>query len=141
MLSLKTCVKKSQSFLLTGTSIEHVRERVCVFGSASCHTTTHRYFSVITWLLKHNPDERPTALELSQSSLLPPRLEDEYFRGALKMMSKSSNNGSGRNQRIPQPKAILLIDRRFSQHSSIRLPGACADFSMIMMLNIQNIRH
>jgi hypothetical protein len=141
LLSLKTCVKKSWSFLLTGMPIEHVRERVCVFGSAPFHTTTYRYSSVITWLLKHNPDERPTALELSQSSLLPPRLEDEYFRGALKMMSKSSNIGPGRNQRIPQPKAILLTGRRFSRHSSIRLPEACAGFSMIMMLNIRNIRH
>ena len=44
-------------------------------------------------MLKHNADERPTALELSQSSLLPPRLEDEYFRGALKMMSKLSKQG------------------------------------------------
>ena len=44
---------------------------------------------VISWLLRHNPDDRPTALELSQSSLLPPRVEDEYFKGALRMMSES----------------------------------------------------
>jgi hypothetical protein len=44
--------------------------------------------SVITWLLQHDPDQRPSALELSQSPLLPQRLEDEYFKGALKMMSK-----------------------------------------------------
>uniref|UniRef100_A0A0W0FQ29 non-specific serine/threonine protein kinase n=1 Tax=Moniliophthora roreri TaxID=221103 RepID=A0A0W0FQ29_MONRR len=43
---------------------------------------------VITWLLQHEPDDRPTALELSQSPLLPPRLEDEYFKGALRMMTK-----------------------------------------------------
>jgi translation initiation factor 2-alpha kinase 4 len=44
------------------------------------------YFAVITLLLQHEPDKRPTALELSQSSLLPSRLEDEYFKGALRMM-------------------------------------------------------
>ena len=44
-------------------------------------------FTVITWLLQHNPHDRPSALELSQSSLLPPRMEDEYLKGALKMMS------------------------------------------------------
>lgn len=42
---------------------------------------------VITWLLQHDTNERPSAIELSQSPLLPPRLEDEYFRGALRMMS------------------------------------------------------
>ena len=42
--------------------------------------------AVITLLLQHEPDKRPTALELSQSPLLPPRLEDEYFKGALRMM-------------------------------------------------------
>ena len=41
---------------------------------------------VITLLLQHEPDKRPTALELSQSPLLPSRLEDEYFKGALRMM-------------------------------------------------------
>ncbi|KAK0506828.1 kinase-like domain-containing protein, partial [Armillaria luteobubalina] len=35
---------------------------------------------------KHVAQHRPTALELSQSPLLPSRLEDEYFKGALKMM-------------------------------------------------------
>lgn len=44
------------------------------------------FVTVITWLLQHNPNDRPTALELSQSSLLPPRMEDEYFKSALKMM-------------------------------------------------------
>ena len=43
-------------------------------------------FAVITLLLQHEPDKRPTALELSQSPLLPSRLEDEYFKGALRMM-------------------------------------------------------
>ena len=43
-------------------------------------------FVVITLLLQHEPDKRPTALELSQSPLLPSRVEDEYFKGALRMM-------------------------------------------------------
>lgn len=46
---------------------------------------------VINWLLQHNPDDRPSAVELSQSSLLPPRLEDEYFKAALKMMCECSD--------------------------------------------------
>ncbi|PFH46932.1 hypothetical protein AMATHDRAFT_7250 [Amanita thiersii Skay4041] len=47
-----------------------------------------RQREIITWLLQHEPDDRPTALELSQSSLLPPRVEDEYFKGALEMIAK-----------------------------------------------------
>jgi hypothetical protein len=43
-------------------------------------------FAVISLLLQHEPDKRPTALELSQSPLLPSRLEDEYFKGALRMI-------------------------------------------------------
>lgn len=43
-------------------------------------------FIVITWLLQHEPSGRPTALELSESPLMPPRLEDENFRGALNLM-------------------------------------------------------
>ena len=48
--------------------------------------TQFRTIAVITLLLQHDPDKRPTALELSQSPLLPSRLEDEYFKGALRMM-------------------------------------------------------
>ncbi|KAG1802496.1 kinase-like domain-containing protein [Suillus variegatus] len=43
---------------------------------------------IISALLRHDPAGRPSALELSQSSLLPPRVEDEYFKGALRMMTK-----------------------------------------------------
>ncbi|KAI9060398.1 Serine/threonine-protein kinase [Trametes sanguinea] len=43
---------------------------------------------IITWLLQHDPDKRPTALELSQSPLLPPRLEDEYVKSAMKLIAK-----------------------------------------------------
>ncbi|KAF8655998.1 hypothetical protein AX16_002818 [Volvariella volvacea WC 439] len=50
--------------------------------------TRDRQKKIITWLLQHEPDDRPTAIELSQSPLLPPRLEDEYFKGALRMMAK-----------------------------------------------------
>lgn len=48
------------------------------------------YQLVITWLLQHDPEKRPTALELSQSPLLPERLEDEYFKNALRLMGKIS---------------------------------------------------
>ncbi|KAF8124132.1 kinase-like domain-containing protein [Boletus edulis] len=46
-----------------------------------------RQKEIISWLLRHDPAKRPSALELSQSSLLPPRVEDEYFKEALRMIS------------------------------------------------------
>lgn len=51
--------------------------------------------TVIHWLLQHDPARRPTAIQLSQSPLLPPRVEDEYFKAALNVMSEcylESNN-------------------------------------------------
>ncbi|KAJ3791814.1 hypothetical protein GGU11DRAFT_812660 [Lentinula aff. detonsa] len=35
---------------------------------------------IITWLLQHELDQRPSAIELSQTPLMPPRMEDEYLR-------------------------------------------------------------
>ncbi|TFK91310.1 Serine/threonine-protein kinase [Polyporus arcularius HHB13444] len=50
-----------------------------------------RQKQIITWLLQHDPDRRPTALQLSQSPLLPPRVEDEYVMGALRMIAKADS--------------------------------------------------
>ncbi|KAF5357565.1 hypothetical protein D9757_013020 [Collybiopsis confluens] len=47
-----------------------------------------RQREIINWLLQHDPDQRPSAIELSQSPLMPPRMEDEYFKGALRLMAK-----------------------------------------------------
>ena len=47
--------------------------------------------AVITWLLQHDPDDRPDAVELSQSKLLPPRVEEEYLKDALEMMGTSAH--------------------------------------------------
>ncbi|KAH9846907.1 Serine/threonine-protein kinase [Lenzites betulinus] len=47
-----------------------------------------RQQQIIRWLLEHDPEKRPTAMELSQSPLLPPRLEDEYVKSAMKLIAK-----------------------------------------------------
>ncbi|KAJ7070074.1 hypothetical protein C8F01DRAFT_1115157 [Mycena amicta] len=67
--------------------IEGLRQSMVVFPS-SWDVRLTRQKEIITRLLDHDPDTRPTALELSQSPLLPARLEDEYFKGALGMMVK-----------------------------------------------------
>ncbi|KAL4251194.1 non-specific serine/threonine protein kinase [Abortiporus biennis] len=59
-----------------------------IFFPPTWETRRNRQRQIITWLLQHNPNDRPTALELSQSPLLPPRMEDDYFKHALKMMVK-----------------------------------------------------
>ncbi|KAH9943970.1 hypothetical protein B0H21DRAFT_747282 [Amylocystis lapponica] len=62
-----------------------------VYFPADWEPHRSRQRQIISWLLKHDPNERPTALELSQSSLLPPRMEDEYFKGALRMITKQDS--------------------------------------------------
>lgn len=42
---------------------------------------------VITALLNHNPKERPSSLELLQSNLLPPKLEDEYIQECVRTIA------------------------------------------------------
>ena len=46
-----------------------------------------RQSKIISWLLQHDPAKRPSALELLQSTLLPPKLEDEYMKDALRTIS------------------------------------------------------
>jgi len=42
---------------------------------------------VIRWCLKSRPRDRPTALALLQSELLPPKMEDEYLKDAIRSLS------------------------------------------------------
>ncbi|KAG7440064.1 Serine/threonine-protein kinase [Guyanagaster necrorhizus] len=81
---------------------------------------------IITWLLQHEPDDRPTALELSQSPLLPSRLEDEYFKGALKMMTKPDSPHhqavlASLFQQPPRPVRSFLYDHEaeLPEHASL----------------------
>ncbi|KAF9218926.1 Serine/threonine-protein kinase [Gyrodon lividus] len=72
------------------TVIEDLRKPEVYFPRDwGAHRTRQK--QIISWLLRHDPAERPSALELSQSSLLPPRMEDEYFKGALRVMSKPNS--------------------------------------------------
>ncbi|KAI0696604.1 hypothetical protein BC835DRAFT_1341525 [Cytidiella melzeri] len=50
-----------------------------------------RQKQIITWLLQHDPSKRPTAVELSESPLLPPKVEDEHFKNTLGMIVKSDS--------------------------------------------------
>lgn len=91
MYSLGIVFFEMNFFFSTGAEriavIENLRQPSIVFPD-SWEPQRTRQAEIIKWLLRHEPDERPTALELSQSSLLPQRLEEEYFKGALRMMTK-----------------------------------------------------
>ncbi|KAG6864912.1 hypothetical protein C0991_006441 [Blastosporella zonata] len=69
--------------------IEDLRKPGIFFPGAWDPSRHRQRETVITWLLQHRPEDRPTASELSQSPLLPSRIEDEYFKGALNLMSLS----------------------------------------------------
>ncbi|QRW14941.1 PEK/GCN2 kinase [Ceratobasidium sp. AG-Ba] len=63
--------------------------------------------NVIKMLLTHDPEKRPSALQLSASSHLPERLEDEFVKDALPMIVDP-------NRRYFE----ALLDRLFDQHPS-----------------------
>jgi len=46
-----------------------------------------RQVRIIRWLLQEDPQQRPSALELLQSDLLPPKMEDEYMKDALRTIA------------------------------------------------------
>ncbi|XP_074628735.1 eIF-2-alpha kinase GCN2-like [Acropora palmata] len=62
--------------------------------------------TVLKWLLKHNPEERPSSQELLQSQYIPPKIEDGQLDEVLEHTLASTN--STRYQRLM--KAV------FSQH-------------------------
>ncbi|KAI5119391.1 hypothetical protein M0805_005934 [Coniferiporia weirii] len=70
--------------------IENLRHPDIIFPSDWDAKRSHQR-EIITLLLQHDPSHRPTAIQLSQSPLLPPRMEDEYFKEALHTMTNRDN--------------------------------------------------
>ncbi|KAI0320013.1 hypothetical protein OF83DRAFT_1275377 [Amylostereum chailletii] len=109
MYSLGVVFFEMNHFFSTGSErivvLEDLR-KPGIFFPQDWDASRTRQRTIITSLLQHNPEDRPTALELSQSNMLPPRMEDEYFRGALKMMVKPDS---------PHHQAVLSA--LFGQHS------------------------
>lgn len=64
--------------------------------------------TVLCWLLKHDPAERPTSEELLESHFIPPKLEDHQLDEVLKHTLSSTNSTRYRR----------LMDAMFSQYSS-----------------------
>ncbi|TFK47428.1 Serine/threonine-protein kinase [Heliocybe sulcata] len=105
--------------------IEMLRKPEIIFPSGwDPHRVRQR--EIIHWLLQHDPNERPSALELSQSPLLPPRVEDEYFRGAIRMMAKQDSPHyqavlSALFNQQSKPSRAFLYDKesRLPEHASL----------------------
>ncbi|KDQ25175.1 hypothetical protein PLEOSDRAFT_1066383 [Pleurotus ostreatus PC15] len=124
MYSLGIVFFEMNFFFATGAEriavIENIRKPEVIFPP-SWDPHRIRQKQIITWLLQHDTNERPSAIELSQSPLLPPRLEDEYFRGALRMMTKQDS---------PHHQAVLSalfnqpvqLSRRFIYDREADLP-------------------
>ncbi|KAF9561509.1 other/PEK/GCN2 protein kinase [Agrocybe pediades] len=67
--------------------LEDLRKPAIIFPPTwDPHRSRQR--EIITWLLQHDPAKRPTALELSQSPLMPERLEQDHFKNAIRLMAK-----------------------------------------------------
>lgn len=47
--------------------------------------------ALIRQMLDHNPDQRPSPVEILKSDLLPPKMEDEYIEECLRLMSNPSS--------------------------------------------------
>jgi serine/threonine protein kinase len=116
--------------------IEDIRKPEIIFPSG-WPTNRHRQKSIITWLLQHDPAKRPTALELSQSSLIPAPVEDENVKRALGMICKnktlligpSINGVSSETGLAALP--VCLAEALRAAHRSVsklhlRLAGRCA---------------
>eukprot|EP01083_Nonionella_stella_P109635 319892_1 len=58
---------------------------------------THtRQVQIIEWCLKEDPAERPSAMELLASSLIPPKMEDEYLKDVLRTVANPNSVFYGR---------------------------------------------
>ncbi|KAJ3566582.1 hypothetical protein NP233_g6910 [Leucocoprinus birnbaumii] len=98
-----------------------------IFFPATWDPHLSRQRQIITQLLQHDPNNRPSALELSESPLMPPKLEDESFKGALNLMAKQDSPWhqaviSSLFTQTPKPSRSFLYDSQADppeQHAAL----------------------
>ncbi|GJJ13244.1 hypothetical protein Clacol_007495 [Clathrus columnatus] len=69
--------------------LENVRKPEIIFPESWSGRVLQR--QIITMLLQHDVHVRPTAQQLASSGLLPPKVEDEYFKDALSVMTQKGS--------------------------------------------------
>ncbi|KAN0065323.1 eukaryotic translation initiation factor 2-alpha kinase [Thecaphora frezii] len=71
--------------------IRELRTPSVTFPSAWPRTRYEKQTTLIQQMLDHNPDRRPSPLEILRSDLLPPKMEDEYIEECLRLMANPSS--------------------------------------------------
>jgi len=66
--------------------LTQLREKVPIFPKQFEEKYPEKV-KLISWLLNHDPDKRPTTLEILESDLLPPKLEEEILKEALRSIA------------------------------------------------------
>ena len=77
-----------------------------------------RQVQIIEWCLKEDPRDRPTAMELLSSSLIPPKMEDEYLKDVLRTVANPNSVFYGR-----------VVDVMFKSANRIRSLPAPSTFN------------
>ena len=67
--------------------LRNLRKKEIVFPSDFDFQTLSSQAHIIQWLLHHQPRSRPTSMELLQSEMLPPKIEDEFVNEALRTIA------------------------------------------------------
>jgi translation initiation factor 2-alpha kinase 4 len=86
-------------------ALRNLRKKEILFPSDFDEKKLAHQAKIIRWLCNHIPKERPTSLELLQSDLLPPKMEDEYIQETLRTIANPNT-----------PYYTRLMNALFSQY-------------------------
>ncbi|PWY99241.1 Serine/threonine-protein kinase [Testicularia cyperi] len=71
--------------------IRELRNASVTFPAAWPHAKLDKQTALIRQMLDHDPDRRPSPLEILKSDLLPPKMEDEYIEECLRLMANPTS--------------------------------------------------
>ncbi|EST09153.1 Protein kinase domain protein [Kalmanozyma brasiliensis GHG001] len=71
--------------------IRELRDREVVLPASWPHSKLEKQTALIRQMLDHDPDRRPSPLEILKSDLLPPKMEDEYIEECLRLMANPTS--------------------------------------------------
>ncbi|SNX86378.1 related to GCN2 - ser/thr protein kinase [Melanopsichium pennsylvanicum] len=71
--------------------IRELRDRSIGLPAVWPHNKLEKQTTLIRQMLDHDPDRRPSPLEILKSDLLPPKMEDEYIEECLRLMANPTS--------------------------------------------------
>ncbi|TKY88600.1 hypothetical protein EX895_002589 [Sporisorium graminicola] len=71
--------------------IRELRDRDIGLPAVWPHSKLEKQTALIRQMLDHDPDRRPSPLEILKSDLLPPKMEDEYIEECLRLMANPTS--------------------------------------------------